>query len=212
MNCSSLPQVLAVDKSDSESVKSTTCAKDESRPYTCLEQGPHTFYLWADAVYALFDEYVDEQPVLRCKTAITEIYESVRHLPEDERENAEVDALRGIRQWEVDVTDGARSRPSAQVLGRKWRRRAGAEGPAGSREGSPAGDNSSDEEADDWWWEVTLQREMPPAEWPTLEVGLHQIDNGKDCGTWWITNIRPAGEEGDHAMSMFIDHLIQELM
>ncbi|CAL1715591.1 unnamed protein product [Somion occarium] len=149
------------------------------------DDGPHTFYLWADALTWLLtpDEAADEETAtLRLKSSMLKLWSSIEDLPKDERDEAVFEYLENTNIVHLvisEAVDGAHETSAAKKL-------------------------IEDHEAQngDWWWEVDLQRNELAGGAPGL-----MVTEDSQGETWWITAIRPADSKKADALSYLVDFL-----
>ncbi len=189
-NQSDAASLAATDGSESGDSDETE-EPDSPRPsakHNIEGSGPFTFYIWEAGICWILEGMGDEYPYFTLKSAALENFAPVAHLPKDERYEALCDII-DLEVWHVDEEDDdAKETPEAKLLLEKWntRMRVGEE-------------KVASDENDGWWYEVTLQREKPEPNVPTIEVSLERT------GTWWMTDFCVADQAGNCAMSSIVD-------
>lgn len=181
---------------DAEATSPSTAAAPASES-PLSGPGPHTVLIWAEALHALLGDGSDiDAPFVTLKASALDVWQRVRDVPADERFDVVQEVGGRAKRWYVSVEDGHEERKAALL--ELWEERKKKD----TQEGGEGGEDAEGAEDDDkaWWNEVTLQKDDPGDDTPAVKVDLEEE------GTFWITDIAPAGEDVSKAMSLLADY------
>lgn len=181
----------------------------------------------------MVDDFCDD-PVVRLKSNVLEVWSRVKSLPEEEREDELGEHVGDVKQWNIETKDDDELTEEEQKIKqffnaeykkggisakkqKKDTHEAGEEKDKHKNEGEDEDGEKDDKIAGDgWWWQLLMQRDQPTDGAPAMKLNLFggprcAVEKESYDGTWWLTSIKLADSEGEQAMSLMADYLAADL-